>query len=700
MLPSRGTDTPMRTDARAKLLRFAPLVVATTALAYWSISAIRARTGGEPSVPLDDAFIHFRYARALAEGHPLVYSPGDPATSGATSLLWSALLAPFWKVGFRDVSLIWIAWALSFTSLALLAIETRRLAARLLPRGSAIAAGAMVLAFGGHVWCAGSGMEVIPFAFLLMRTARLCAELYERHVEGETNEEAPAPIKTWDELNTDDVDPQTRTPTRRLTIDLAICAALLPFARPEGAVVSLFAAVTLFLVRARRAAIAPLLAIAFPPLLLKLATGSSTSTTARVKWLLLNPYVDARGFWDKTLLNAHVLFSQLFDGKGPAKTFLPDGFFYAIVLSVPALLFAVKRRGHRYRALCIAIAALCIVIPATYDSFLANRLRYLWPFTAAWMIALAAIGDAAATLARRLDEKLVALRMVTAGIVIAVMAGQLAETIDDLAISAAGIRNQQVSLARWARDTLPRDALVAVNDAGAMAYLSDRRTFDVVGLTTRDEASHWNAGAASRFEHYERLAREGRALPTHFAVYPEWFEIAPVLGNKLTERTVEGATILGAPTMVAHEAAWLPWLGSSELPIAASGMLIDALDVADLASEAEHHYELLRATRGGNVLVINEKRIDGARGDRELDRFDLRLVPGGRLVLRVGTTLPAAFAVLRVDGIEVKRFDLAADAWQELSLDVPNAITEGTHRLELAAAPGQRFLSMHYWSYR
>ena len=96
---------------------------------------------------------------------------------------------------------------------------------------------------------------------------------------------------------------------------------------------------------------------------------------------------------------------------------------------------AVAHRGHAFRALCIALVALCIAIPATYDSFLANRLRYLWPFTAAWMIGLAAIGDAAAVLALRFDEKLSTLRMIVAGILIAVMGGQLAESVEGLGVS-------------------------------------------------------------------------------------------------------------------------------------------------------------------------------------------------------------------------------------------------------------------------
>ena len=44
-------------------------------------------------MPLDDTYIHFQYARQVAHGELLVYNPGDPATSGGTSLLYPPLLA-------------------------------------------------------------------------------------------------------------------------------------------------------------------------------------------------------------------------------------------------------------------------------------------------------------------------------------------------------------------------------------------------------------------------------------------------------------------------------------------------------------------------------------------------------------------------------------------------------------------------------
>src|SRR5208283_2700521 len=127
-----GTVTPVtkapartaarRTDWRQRALLSAPLVVAVAVLAWRSIAALIARVG-HPGAALDDAYIHFQYARAIAEGHPLRFQAGEPITSGATSLLWPAILAPFWALGARGDAIVWPAWILSFVSLGALAAE-------------------------------------------------------------------------------------------------------------------------------------------------------------------------------------------------------------------------------------------------------------------------------------------------------------------------------------------------------------------------------------------------------------------------------------------------------------------------------------------------------------------------------------------------------------------------------------------------
>jgi len=37
--------------------------------------------------PLDDAYIYLQYAARAAEGHPFSYGPGEPPSTGLTSLL-------------------------------------------------------------------------------------------------------------------------------------------------------------------------------------------------------------------------------------------------------------------------------------------------------------------------------------------------------------------------------------------------------------------------------------------------------------------------------------------------------------------------------------------------------------------------------------------------------------------------------------
>ena len=173
-------------------------------------------------------------------------------------------------------------------------------------------------------------------------------------------------------------------------------------------------------------------------------------------------------------------------------------------------------------------------------------------------------------------------------------------------------------------------ARIGVNDAGAIAFFSARQTFDVVGLTTAGEARYWSAGPGSRFEHYEHLTRA--ALPTHFIVYPEWFAIPSLLGDRLTERRVDGATILGGATMAAYiadysslgsgERAAAPVLGkaSARLPRRRRSRERGRSRVRCSARHAS------RTWSPSNGIII-----DGARRNRRRDQFRLaKIAPAAR----------------------------------------------------------------------
>jgi hypothetical protein len=264
-----------------------------------------------------------------------------------------------------------------------------------------------------------------------------------------------------------------------------------------------------------------------------------------------------------------------------------------------------------------------------------------------------------------------------------------------VAQSAAAISAQQVSLGRWAAEALPQDARIGVNDAGAISYFSGRRTFDIVGLTTAGEARFWVAGAGSRFEHYERMPRS--SLPTHFFVYPEWFGVPSLLGDCLTERRVDGATILGGPLMVACHTDYES-LGSGAHPATDVGARapLDELDVADLESEAAHGYVLGRATAQDNVVESAGGRSDGGRAQRYHERFRLRVEPGGLVLVRLTASL-AGELELFVAGTPAGAARFEPGHFQEVALPVsPSA---GAGRQDLEVHGSQLVTVLHYWSY-
>ena len=645
-----------------------PWIAAAGLLDAVAIFEILARTG-EPAAPLDDAYIHLQYARSFADLRPLVYSPGAAPAPGATSLLWPALLAPFFALGLRGASLLWVAWGFGLLAHGLLAYEAYRAASPVMSKGAALAAGAMVVVFGGHVWNAVSGMEVLPFAWLLMRTARRASEMFEN-----------------------------AAPRRSDAVELATLGVVAPLMRPEGALAAVVATAAVIAASRRGAARAWILPPALGPLLPSatnlLFTGSTTSTTVQVKWLLASPYAGDGRALATIADNLTRLFGTLLDGREHAWVFLPTGGAIVFWLALPALLGQGVRHRRLPRALILVVLALGMTLPASYDSFLWNRLRYLWPFAAFWFVGAAALADGLSALARRWHAELPEIGPLLGGAFAGALAARLSFAIDDVADSAAAITNQQVALGRWVRQELPAGSRVGLNDAGAIAYFGQRETFDVVGLTTRGEARFWAAGAGSRFEHYERL--EAGQLPTHFAVYPGWFAIPPLLGRFLTARHVE-ATILGGTTKVVHEADYRV-LRSGHRPslVLPPAREIDRLDVADLESEAAHGYQLLAAAAHENVVILEHGKADGARLGRTLERFWLELCPGGSLVLRLGAQAPVSVMVTAA-GRRLGTLALSGKAWEETQLPIPPDLPAGRQPLELSA--DGRFSALHYFSF-
>jgi hypothetical protein len=671
---------------------YGPLVAAVAYLADRAIAGVLAKVG-HAGAALDDAYIHFQYARAIAEGHPFRFQASAPATSGSTSLLWPALLAPFWAVGLRDDAIVWAAWAMSFAALGGLAWEATRLTERLAGRSAAIGAGAMTLAFGGFAWGAASGMEIVPFAWSIARATRVASAWAEG---------APA------------------ARTRKAAAELVALAWVAAFFRPEGAVAALFVAAALLAFpgpgsrRVPWIALGPIAAIGAVPLVLWLATGSPRSATAVAKLLPGNPYFPGPQLLATVQNNVATLLGKLLNGEVWSAEFLPHGGAPVAMAGLGAVVVCAARTRRPWTAAGVLLLALTIFAPCFYVTFLWNRLRYLWPFATGWIIGLACLARVVGDLAGAVRPRWRVVTGIGCGVLVGLFASKLEWVLEDVAQSASGIDRQQVALGRWAKASLSTDARIGVNDTGAIAYFGDRTTFDIVGLTTRDEARYWVAGVGSRFEHYERLHASGPAsLPTHFIVYPEWMGLDAVLGRALHQATVTDSTILGGQTMRAYEADWST-LGTGERPWSDDSEPIDAVDVADLESEAEHHYALAGARDGEEtahegVSPRGAVVVDGGRTNRTIERFTAHLHAGKRArgIVRFDAPPGATLQVL-VGGEPVQTIaadsgnaDDAADStdagdWVERSFGVPASLANANTAVELRVSGGPATV-YHYW---
>ena len=711
---------------------FAVALLASAVLGWFAIGDILAKVG-RPAVPLDDVFIHFQYARRLAGGEAFRYT-GDAVSTGMTSLVWPALLAPFWMLGARGLSLVWVAWAFGTIAHAGVAVETARLAQRLTDRTGALLAGAACLVFGPFVWFAWSGMETMALTWILVAGARRAAELLE-----------PAPAR---EPATPPIDP------RRQELVLAALGFFAPLVRPEGALVSVLAAVAIALrarplvprataVRAvttpspppprgpRRllAAVPVLGALALPIVLLAL-TGHATGAPARVKWLVHNPYHDAGRLFRQVGEHAWLLFFDVLDGGEWTWIFVPKGLVLVIAFGALSLVLALRRAP--WTAAITFVLFVSVVLTCSYQTFLWNRVRYAWPFVPAGFVMCACFFHELGVVLARARPALRAIAPALGAAAVARLGALLPLAVADLSQSARAVDQQQVALGEWAAAELPASALVGVNDTGAIAYFGDRRTFDIVGLTTDSEGPAWLAGAGSRFERYERLPRA--ELPTHFLVYPEWFGCDVLLGEELARRTVLDHAILGGDTMVAY-AADHRLLGSGAEPavLLAGERIVDEVDVADLESEAAHAFELAGAWDAENVVVVRDvaagpEMVDGARVARARDTFHIgapstRALDGARegegsvatdardgavrLVMRLGADEPMKVRVL-VDGAEAGSLTLPESPWIEADIALPIAPGERARvdviALDARGVPvrersrgGPRFCSLHYW---
>ena len=475
------------------------LVVVLGAIAPLALFLVEeARIAGAPGLPLDDSWIHLHFARNLAEGVGFAYNPGVPV-AGSTAPLWTLLLGGVFAVAGPSLAAVKVV-GVATTLAAALTTRTAALAwgaPPVLATGAALA----LLWTGGTAWGALSGMEV-PLAALLVAAALLA------HARAQ-------PLPT------------------------ALLAALAALARPEAALlIPLLAAARPPLPR-RLGLFALVTVLAFAPAVaFSLATvGAPVPATAISKvegglfgWLAGKPEP-----WTRLLLGRPWEFVR----EWAAWLTRTHGFLPWLL--VPALGMVGWRHGRALGLPALAVlvhpVAMALLAPHQGPDFQEGRYSiHLLP------LVFVVLAGAARPVGRRWQVALVSGWLLLA-------LGRLPPASERYAWAVQNINAMHVHLGHWVNAHLPPRARLALNDIGAIAYVSRREVIDLMGLVTPEILAYRRQGESGVIRFV------ALTCPDYLIVFPAWFPDLTAqrwLVEPVYRVHLERNLVAGAPEMVVY----------------------------------------------------------------------------------------------------------------------------------------------------
>jgi hypothetical protein len=498
---SAGVARSLRPGLPPTTLPLAAALAALGAVAF-------ARAAGGPGglvLPLDDPYVYFVYARNTATGHPLAYNPGDPPTSGATSLLWTAFLAVACALGARGQAVVPAALALAAACLTayllLFALACRRAGA---DPWSALLAAAATGVYGRFAWGAFSGLEV-PLSAVAVALFGAAA----------TARAAPWP---------------------------ALVGAGLTLVRPDLGLAAV-PAVLLWAAEDRRSrnlwALAPAAAALAWVLAWRALSGEPATNGVLVKTAFYAPGARLGLLVHHLPRDLALAVATLLTVRGRANA-------WGLALVACSLLGLGHRAGRAVWLLGAAHLTLVCLAFGPGASWIHHG-RYTLPSLVAFELSAAMGLGALVRAARAPLWPLAAAALVAA-------AGTLPAGLEAYRRDSGEIRRQQVAAAAYIAARLPADAVILLNDAGAMNYFGGRYTLDIEGLGSDGFALPARSGTGAVYEHLLDYLQAHPALaarPLYFVVYPGWFPgIEAAFGDCPAAFTVPHPAILGGPTAV------------------------------------------------------------------------------------------------------------------------------------------------------
>jgi arabinofuranosyltransferase len=480
-----------------------PLLVITLAClgtCLWFTLGEWQAEAGQLGVPLDDAWIHFRFAENLATGHGFSYNQDVPAP-GSTSPLWVLLLTllyPFTHEFLITAKVLGVLFEI-LTCYLLYLLALRMISNRLL----ACAAALLTALVGRMTWGTLSGMEVTLFAFLSLGGIYLYAQS-----EG--------------------------NPRRRIVVSLIL--GLATQARPEGYLLfGLFlmdqVIEGVFRSREGRKASARLIGNLSLEILLYLLVSLpyvlfSLETTGRP---LPATYYAKRGLGIVTMTQSWEYLKEVI-----TLLFAKDNTLLTWLLPFGLIRFFRKEGIGRGRLLGIWFLGFFLV-SAKVTPNLSNMGRYILPLAPIFALLGVLGGIEIASWLRKikLDFTLpkFGISFWTAlSLILALWQGGVSQSFwKPLYIANVdNINKMQVEMGKWARENLPPSSLIALNDVGAIIYFSHLKCLDTVGLVSPELLPYLRRYALLPGGYRRgiwQFLKERR--PDYLVIFPEWYPEFP-----------------------------------------------------------------------------------------------------------------------------------------------------------------------------
>jgi arabinofuranosyltransferase len=496
----------------------APAVALALAIGVFLLRTRQLAGGlGVEAFPLDDSWIHMQFARNLAEGRGFSYNPGVPV-SGSTAPLWTLALGGLFAVlGSHPV----LAKALGIAATLGTAWLAGRLALAWTDRAdAALLASVLVTLAGPMVWGALSGMEV-ALAALLVTAALL---LHAR-------------ARAW-------------------AAGAALGAAAL--ARPEA--VLLLPLFWLGGPLTRRRAVAwglPVAGFLAPWIVFNLATTGTplpATAAAKIEGGLVGYLAGVREPLRTTLLGRPWQFeTEWVRWLWRADALLP-------LLLLPGLWWLGRRVGRAALApasvLVLHPIAMAMLAPYRAPSFQEGRYSiHLLPL--ALVVAIAPLSPlfSSSSVSPSGGEGRVRGWLAAAALLVGALAA-LPSAASRYGWAVQNIEAMQVHLGHWVAGHTPPTARLALNDVGAITYVSRREIVDVMGLVTPAIIPFRRDGEPGVLRYLEQTC------PDYLIVFPAWFPTIAAMADRfhpVYRVRLDHNEVAGADELVVYETAWSRW---------------------------------------------------------------------------------------------------------------------------------------------